>query len=198
MLFSDILRLSLRMFKARTLRTFLTMLGMGVGISAIVFLVSLGYGLQDTILQKITTSDALSTLDVSAGTGADTPSLDDATVKTLGNVPNVEIVIPVNELRGQMKVSGITLDSGALIASPTYFRLEGIKVDGSVIDGSAPEAVITSGVAKAFGKDPKELLGESIGLSIFVTRDSGALNGFLQQKEHGRQSEPLHQRQVPE
>jgi putative ABC transport system permease protein len=174
MLFSDILRLSLRMFKARTLRTFLTMLGMGVGISAIVFLVSLGYGLQDTILQKITTSDALSTLDVSAGTEPDAPSLDETTVETLKNIPNVEIVIPVNELRGQMKVSGITLDSGSLIALPTYFRLEGINVAGSVIKDSAREAVITSGVAKAFGKNPEDLLGESIGLSIFVTRDSGS------------------------
>jgi ABC-type antimicrobial peptide transport system permease subunit len=63
----DILKLSMRMFKARTMRTLLTILGMSVGIAAIIFLVSLGYGLQRTLLQKITTSDALVTLDVTLG-----------------------------------------------------------------------------------------------------------------------------------
>ena len=51
----DILKLSLRMFRARTMRTLLTILGMSIGIAAILFLVSLGYGLQQTLLQRITT-----------------------------------------------------------------------------------------------------------------------------------------------
>jgi ABC-type antimicrobial peptide transport system permease subunit len=67
MRFFDVLKLSLRMFKARTMRTLLTILGMSVGISAIMFLVSFGYGLQRTLLQKITTSDALVSLDVTLG-----------------------------------------------------------------------------------------------------------------------------------
>ncbi len=172
MLFSDILKLSLRMFKARTLRTFLTILGMGVGISAIVFLVSLGYGLQDTILQKITTSDALSTLDIAGGT-TDAPVLDEKTTSGLGELPGVELVIPVNELRGQMKVSGITLDSGAVIAIPKYFSLEGIKISGETIGDGGLEVVITSGIAKAFGKDPQELVGQEIFLSLFIPQDAG-------------------------
>lgn len=172
MLFSDILKLSLRMFKARTLRTFLTILGMGVGISAIVFLVSLGYGLQDTILQKITTSDALSTLDIAGGT-TDAPALDEKTISGLGELPGVELVIPVNELRGQMKVSGITLDSGAVVAIPKYFSLEGIKISGETIGDGGPEVVITSGIAKAFGKDPQELVGQEIFLSLFIPQDAG-------------------------
>ena len=64
MRFTDIFKLSIRMFKARTSRTLLTVLGMSIGIGAILFLVSFGYGLQKTLLEKITTSESLLTLDV--------------------------------------------------------------------------------------------------------------------------------------
>ena len=65
MKFIDLFKLATRMFKARTSRTLLTVLGMSLGIGAILFLVSLGYGLQKTLLERITTSDSLLTLDIS-------------------------------------------------------------------------------------------------------------------------------------
>ena len=64
MRFSDAFSLSTRMFKARKMRTALTILGMSVGIGAVLFLVSLGYGLQKALLARITTSDSLVTLGV--------------------------------------------------------------------------------------------------------------------------------------
>jgi putative ABC transport system permease protein len=182
MQFIDLLRLSLRMFKARALRTFLTVLGMGVGIAAIVFLVSFGYGLQETLLKKITTSDALSTLDIAAD-GIDAPQLNNAIVTKLATLPDVEAVVPVNELRGQLKVSGITLDSGVIVATPKYFGLEGIKTaSGRIAADTGSEIVITSGVAKAFGKDTSQLIGQSVSLSLFLpkTSDSGEATLFPQ------------------
>ena len=55
----DILGLAGRMFKTRRLRTLLTILGISIGIGTILFLVSLGYGLQRVLLEQIATSDAL-------------------------------------------------------------------------------------------------------------------------------------------
>jgi ABC-type antimicrobial peptide transport system permease subunit len=67
MKFNDALTLSTRMFKNRPMRTFLTILGVSVGIGTVLFLVSLGYGLQQVILNKITTADSLLSLYVSPG-----------------------------------------------------------------------------------------------------------------------------------
>jgi ABC-type antimicrobial peptide transport system permease subunit len=67
MKFSDTFTLSTRMFKNRPMRTFLTILGVSVGIGTVLFLVSLGYGLQRIILDRITTADSLLSLDVSSG-----------------------------------------------------------------------------------------------------------------------------------
>lgn len=168
MLFSDLLKMSLRMFKARTMRTILTILGMGVGIAAILLLVSFGYGLQRTLLEKITTSDALSTLDVTRADDA-SPKLGSELVGRLGAVPFVETVIPVIELRGQAKVSGVTLDSGTIVSAPEYLKLEGLSFsEGRNFSSGKQEIVITEGMAKAFQKDPAELLGERATLSIFI------------------------------
>ena len=51
----DSLRLSLRIFTTRPKRTFLTVLGVGIGIAAVLFLVSVGYGIQKVIIGTIST-----------------------------------------------------------------------------------------------------------------------------------------------
>lgn len=174
MLLSDLIKLSFRMFKARTMRTVLTILGMGVGIAAILLLVSFGYGLQKTLLEKITTSDALSTLDVSRDK-EDSPVLNAETIAKIQVIPRVETVIPVIEIRGQAKISGITLDTGMTIASPEFLKLEGIKFDvGKNFDPAKNEVAITNGMAKAFQKDPNDLIGQSITLSLFIPKEADA------------------------
>ena len=60
----DLFSLSTRMFRTRPTRTWLTILGISVGISAVLFLVALGYGLQSVILEKIVFNQALLSLTV--------------------------------------------------------------------------------------------------------------------------------------
>ncbi len=172
MLFSDLLKMSLRMFKARTMRTLLTILGMGVGIAAILLLVSFGYGLQRTLLEKITTSDALSTLDVMRQDDT-SPALDQGLMEKLSVLPFVEAVIPVIETRGQVKIEGVTLDTGSVLSAPEYLKLEGLKItEGTVFSTTGKEVVITSGMAKAFQKQPSELLGQPAALSLFIPKEN--------------------------
>ena len=56
--------LSTRMFKTNPSRTWLTILGMGVGTGAVVALVGLGFGLQGIILERIVLGDTLLSLNV--------------------------------------------------------------------------------------------------------------------------------------
>ncbi len=59
MLVRDIAALSTRAFKTNPTRTWLTILGMGVGTGAVVTLVGLGFGLQGIILEQIVLGDTL-------------------------------------------------------------------------------------------------------------------------------------------
>jgi ABC-type lipoprotein release transport system permease subunit len=125
----DLIKLSLRMFKARAMRTFLTVLGMSVGIAAIIFLVSFGYGLQRTLLQKITTSDALVSLDVTKTSSESTIILNDETLEILRSLPDVSDTLPVLELAGQGKFDTVTLDLNTVSAPAHFLKSEGLKID---------------------------------------------------------------------
>jgi ABC-type antimicrobial peptide transport system permease subunit len=169
MRFFDLLKLSLRMFKARTMRTLLTILGMSVGIAAIIFLVSFGYGLQRTLLQKITTSDALVSLDVTAGKDDGPDKLDNSTIDDLRLIPDVTDVIPVLELAGQGKFDGITLDINTVSSEASLLKTEGLKIAyGHLLDKTDTQAiVITTAVAQVFGITPEEMLGHTATLTLF-------------------------------
>jgi len=144
MRFFDLLKLSLRMFKARTMRTLLTILGMSVGISAIIFLVSFGYGLQRTLLEKITTSDSLVTLDVTQGDG--TQTLNNATIDEIKAIPNITAVIPVLELPGQGKFNDFTLDVSTISSSASLLKNEGLKIEAGryFLENETQNIIITS------------------------------------------------------
>ena len=61
---ADLFRLSLRVFRVRRMRTFLTILGISMGIGTVLFLVSLGYGLQYVLIGKLAaTEDSLISLE---------------------------------------------------------------------------------------------------------------------------------------
>lgn len=169
MRFSDILLLSLRMFRARTLRTLLTILGMSIGIAAIFFLVSLGYGLQQTLLERITTSDALATLDVSEDPGKST-TLNQEALEQIRMLPGVLDVIPALRPRGQATFRNITLDLDTLGASSDFLRLEHPKpLSGSIEFPGSRTVIVTSGIAKTFGVTSEEMLGQSLDFKLFLT-----------------------------
>jgi len=163
------------MFKARTMRTLLTILGMSVGIAAIIFLVSFGYGLQRTLLQKITTSDALVTLDVSLGKTDGGEKLDSATIERLKALPNVIDVIPVLELAGQEKIDNITLDITTVSSTTSLLKNEGLKIEFGrfFTQNETNNIVITSAVAKVLNVPLEEMLGKTVALTLFQNNTSG-------------------------
>ena len=64
--FRELFKLSLRTFRVKPVRAILTVAGMSVGIGAVIFLVSLGYGLQYILIGKlVTTEDSLITMEIS-------------------------------------------------------------------------------------------------------------------------------------
>ena len=128
MKFYDLLKLSTRMFKARTSRTLLTVMGMGVGIGAILFLVSLGYGLQKTLLEKITTSDSLLTLDVAESKSV-AVSLDKSAVDEIQKMEGVSEVSKSFSLSSQGQMNNLSADLISVGIDPTFLRLGGIKVE---------------------------------------------------------------------
>ncbi|NMC87355.1 MAG: ABC transporter permease [Candidatus Moranbacteria bacterium] len=171
MKFIDLFKLSTRMFKARTSRTLLTILGMSIGIGAILFLVSLGYGLQKTLLERITTSDSLLTLDVSEAKSG-VISLNKEMIKTIESLPGVEEVSPAFQITTQSHFDDMSADLITIGCKPSFLRLGGYKAAAGVLlaDDNVTGVVISSSVAKVFDKNPEDMLDKEITFSFFVPK----------------------------
>ena len=62
-----LIELSLKNMKAKKTRTIVTMGGMAIGIAFIVFLVSVGYGLQNMVVTRVARLDELKQTDIVPG-----------------------------------------------------------------------------------------------------------------------------------
>lgn len=177
MRFIDLFKLSTRMFKARTSRTLLTVLGMSIGIGAILFLVSLGYGLQKTLLERITTSDSLLTLDISEAKSG-IVSLDNEMIKKIEAMPGVEDVSPAFQITTQGHLDDLSADLVTIGSKPSFLKLGGYKPSKGVLlsDDDQNGIVISSAVGQVFGKTVDEMLGKDMTFSFFVPRATATVD----------------------
>ncbi len=147
LLLSEMFRLSLRNFRVKPVRSVLTILGMSIGFGVVLFLVSLGYGLQYILIGNlVTTQDSLVTMQASYPNEANL-SFYERDVSALAALPHVMEVAPIASFSGEASKVGGT--SPALIStnvvSPAYFRLTGTAVSfGKVVASTTPGVVVTS------------------------------------------------------
>ena len=160
------------MFRARTSRTLLTILGMGIGIGAILFLVSLGYGLQKTLLEKITTAESLLTLDVTE-VKSGVVSLDRGMLEKIKNIGGVSEISPAFQTAAQGKFEDISADLSVITTKPSFLRLGGIKVPkgNSLNEENKEQVIISSSISQVFGKSADELMGKEISFTFYLPKE---------------------------
>lgn len=173
----DIAMLSTRMFKTNPSRTWLTILGMGVGTGAVVALVGLGFGLQSIILEKIVLGDSLLSLNVT-----NPPShvvvLDRPTLEALATDVRVKDVSPMATFPTLVTFEGLTGNANLQGMRPSYFLYTGAKtVTGDLFsDKTATEdretVIITSALLKLFGiEKPEEAMGKTVQFKVLVPQE---------------------------
>ncbi len=166
-----ILFLSTSNLKNRKLRSFLTIGGMIIGISAIVFLVSLGFGLQRLIKDRVTNIDALTILEVTTGESL-LLKIDEKAMDSFKAIPNVVDVSPSINLSGQALYNNAGTDIAVFGINPAYAVLEGTRIVNAgraLNEGVDDEALLTTTALELLGvENRQDVLGESIRLKVFV------------------------------
>lgn len=179
----DLLRLSWTNLRGNRLRTILTVMGVGIGIGAIVFLVTLGLGLQKVTIEKITQSAALTTLDVNLGSSS-LLKLDDQTVADFQKIDHVESVSESISSSGQVTFNGITTDCAIKGVDKNSIDWEGIKISPEKIllsfakaEENDPRAIISRGVLKLIDvKNKEEIIGKKITFDIYIPKEDDPSN----------------------
>ena len=177
----DLAQLSTRMFKTNPLRTWLTILGMGVGTGAVVVLVGLGFGLQKIILEQIVFGETLLSLGVSA-TGAQNLKLTVETVDEFKRYEEVLDAAPLARFPALVTYKGLTGNVFIQGVEPPYLRYAGVTAtEGTVFTnedaGDTSSIMLSPAVLKLFGiDDPESFVGEKVSFRLLVPAEDGSDN----------------------
>lgn len=173
----DIMMLSTRMFKTNPSRTWLTILGMGVGTGAVVALVGLGFGLQSIILDKIVLGDSLLSLNVT-NPASHAVVLDQPTVAAFAQDARVKDVSPMATFPTLVNYDGLIGNANLQGMKPSYFLYTGAKVAAGELftDKTANEdrnsVIITSAMLKLFGiANAEDAIGKTLTFKVLVPQD---------------------------
>lgn len=177
----DMLALALRVFRTRPSRTLLTIFGMSFGVGVVLFLVSLGFGLQFLLIGNIAkTEDSLISLETyyppESGLKIDTMTLD-----KMKSFPNVAEISPVGEFSGELKIGEL---SGVLVArviNDRYFKLTGHAPDIFATGEKKDGLVVSRAALQLLNLAPDaSSLSKSVDLSLFVPKSDRANEGEVE------------------
>lgn len=183
--FSEAFMMALRSMNAHRLRSFLTMLGIIIGIASVVCVVALGKGSQKQVLEQIS-SLGTNTLDIYPGKSfgdryagrITTLTIDDA--NELSKQPYIMAATPTVNTSATVQFNGVEANALILGVSDQYFTTRGSKLatgrffDKNSINNIALEAVIDENTRKTlFANFPDSPIGQIIILNNVPVRVVG-------------------------
>lgn len=160
---------------AHRLRMFLTVGGVAVGVAAIVFLVSLGYGLEQLVTSQVANFEAFTIIDVPS---ANPPSgkINQESIDRMSKIPHITLIERIVDLAGRVRLSDqdSTTETVVIGSNPKYFDLSDITLaTGKIYDqDSTTETVVSTGLANLIGYKDKtdELIGKELALNIILPK----------------------------
>jgi ABC-type antimicrobial peptide transport system permease subunit len=130
-------------------RTFITILGMSVGVGVIVLLLSLGYGIERLIISQVASLDELKMIDVTIG-GNTALRLNESILKKIQKLPKVSDVMPVVSFVGRVTYNNAKSDILVYSASNKFMQSSNLKLSkGKLFDNNAAYIMKEKDVAGA-------------------------------------------------
>ncbi len=130
----ELVQLSFRNMKVKRTRTLITIGGVSIGIASIVFLVSLGYGLQELVVNRVARLDELRQADVFTQPGSKV-RIDDKVLADIKGLGDVEDVYPLIAVVGRVNYNNSISDMAAYGVTTKYLEKSAIKpVRGKIFE----------------------------------------------------------------
>ncbi len=127
-MFTNMLREAWRAMAANKLRTFLTMLGLVIGVGAVVLMLAIGQGAQTLVREAVATmgsnlfivlSGGTTTVGARSGTGT-APTLTVQDAQAIGELRSVAAVAPTHSGFAQVVYGGVNWRSQVMGVTPSY------------------------------------------------------------------------------
>lgn len=122
----ELIRLSLKNMSTKRTRTVITIGGMTIGISVIVFLVSIGYGLQQLVVQRIARLEEMRQADVTTKVSSQI-KITDETLANFKDIKQIETSLPMIAVVGKISYQNSVTDLAVYGVTTSYLESSAIK-----------------------------------------------------------------------
>lgn len=176
----DVFRMAIGNLRRNKMRTFLTVAGVVVGIGAIVFLVSLGFGLQDLMVRKVANLDALTMITIRPGNQEDQKLTRDV-IERLRSFNEVIQISPILTNPSSLKYQDSYSDPLIHGIYSEFIGLEELSFAHGSSDFSNSDIIVSTAVLADLGlESSEETIGTEIEAEIYKRNENGDI---LQEKE---------------
>ncbi|MGH3752203.1 MAG: ABC transporter permease [Pseudonocardiaceae bacterium] len=171
----EALRSALRGLRANRLRSALTMLGIIIGVAAVILLVAIGNGVQNSVNERIEPLANLITVAKSTGTvpGVGEPKEllngDVAALRKRDQAPDIATVIPATSNDAVVETETAKSRTKVIGSTDRWFQAYNVNPQAGVFfdeaQGRSAARVIVLGVTVStnlFGNDPRAALGKTV------------------------------------
>lgn len=200
------IKMALNSLRSNKVRTFLTLLGIIIGVTSVTTIIGLGEGVKRQVNQQINDlgndlvtivpgrNTSISGFDSLSGafgsTSATTSRLSEADLKSVSQIENVDIAGGIMQLDGSVSKSGTKLNTRILAVGENYLDLTKQKLTSGQFFGGDLEnnaTVVLSGnvAARLFGSE------DPIGSTVTIRRTSFVVIGVLDSKAGFNLGQPI-------
>jgi putative ABC transport system permease protein len=147
-------------------RTIITVLGIGVGIGFITFLLSIGYGLEGLVIDEIAEIEEMRQVTVNPVVGSKVV-LDEENYEIISNIDGVKDVHPLINVATTVYYKDSQTDIVAYGVNSNYLDVtKEIFLAGGNFDQTEQEIVVDSNLLELLGLDTQDIIGEKFSLEF--------------------------------
>ncbi len=171
--FRVLLLMSLKNLVFKKLRTTLTIVGVVIGIGAIVFLVSLGLGLQKVVTEQVIGSKSVNTIEVTTSK-PQSIKLNKDSVSEFRNYSNVTDVSKTYSFASKIGYKNSNTDAIVYGADSTFLDLSGFRlVAGDQVNIENEDSIIvnTAFLDTVGISNPKDIIGTKLTVTILKDKN---------------------------
>ncbi|MGH3865430.1 MAG: ABC transporter permease [Pseudonocardiaceae bacterium] len=190
----EALLIALRGLRAHRLRSALTMIGLIIGVAAVILLVACGQGVQNSVNTRIEPVANLVTIvpqSASVPGGPPAQSLTDADAAALSNAPDVATVTPAVTSTASIGTDTTTFLSGTIIGTTDIWSetnnrdiQAGSFFDEAQSDEAARVVVLGPSVVTTLFGDLRAALGQTVQIDQRAFRVIGVMQSYGQQSDN--------------
>jgi putative ABC transport system permease protein len=182
-----VLRLVIKNIINHKLRSILTITGIGIGVCFIIFLISLGYGLQRISTEEVANVEALQIIDVSPGKST-IVKINEGTIDRFRGLGNVDVAAPQTNFVGRFSYGTSTVEGVVYGKDADYLELEEVELSSGrgYTDNTGQNILINKATMRALGlADENSAMNKVIKVNVNIGPDylEGATDPLIKEDE---------------